>query len=158
MISLHSRKYHLTDLPFLQVIGEKAIKVHVLIKPSISQGMAGIRRLSRPAGSSFTGRPCAEDWELRGGHPLPPAASAPRPPKPNSGRPLGRLWEVQGELEPEILCPLTRFLAAGERPLCSAQMRETRRQGRGCLGLPGFLSGRLHRGKLRPSRGRRSPV
>lgn len=74
MISLHSRKYRLTDLPFLKVIGENTIKVHVLIKPSISQGIAGIRGLSRPAGSGFTGRPCAQGWELQGGHP--PARAA----------------------------------------------------------------------------------
>lgn len=46
MISLHTRKYHLTDLPFLKVIGENAIKVGVLIKLSISRGMASIRKLS----------------------------------------------------------------------------------------------------------------
>lgn len=46
MISLPTRKYHLTDLPFLKVIGENAINVDVLIKLSISRGIAGIRRLS----------------------------------------------------------------------------------------------------------------
>lgn len=43
VISLRTRKYRLTDLPLLQVIGEKAIKADVLIKPSISRGITGIR-------------------------------------------------------------------------------------------------------------------
>lgn len=138
MISLHSRKYHLTDLPFLKVIGKNAIKVCVLIKPGISQGIAGIRRLSRPAGSSFTGRPCAEGWELRGGHPPLRVASASRPPKPNPGRPLGSLREVQGELEPEILCPLIPCLAVCQRPSGSADAWN-QAQGGSCLGLTRFL-------------------
>lgn len=45
-IRAHTRKYHLTDLPFLQVIGEKAITVDVLIKLSISRGITGIRDLA----------------------------------------------------------------------------------------------------------------
>lgn len=45
-IPAHTRKYRLTDLPFLKVIGENAIKVDVLIKLSISRGITGIRRFS----------------------------------------------------------------------------------------------------------------
>lgn len=46
MISSPTRKYRLTQLPFRKVIGENAIRAHVLIKPSISHGITGIRRLS----------------------------------------------------------------------------------------------------------------
>lgn len=46
MISSPTRKYRLTQLPFRKVIGENAIRAPVLIKPSISHGITGIRRLS----------------------------------------------------------------------------------------------------------------
>lgn len=42
MISLHTGKYPLTDLPFLKVIGARAMKVDVFIKRSTGQGIAGI--------------------------------------------------------------------------------------------------------------------
>lgn len=64
---LPTRKYRLTDLPFLKVIGEKAINVDVLIKLSISQGIIGIRGLSRPVGSRFTRQSYAEVWDLEAG-------------------------------------------------------------------------------------------
>lgn len=74
MISSHTRKYHLTDLPFLKAVGENAINVDVLIKLSIGQGIAGIQRLSRPGVSSFLRQRYVEGWELQGGQLWPPAS------------------------------------------------------------------------------------
>lgn len=105
MISLRTRKYHLTDPLFRKVIGENAIRAHVLIKPSISHGITGIRRLSVLGDLVSQGRGM---WRLGtlGQRP----AGAP-------GRPL-RGCRRRGARRPGSSGPCHPFVGFGRLPLC----------------------------------------
>lgn len=106
MISLRTRKYHLTDPLFRKVIGENAIRAHVLIKPSISHGITGIRRLSVLGDLVSQGRGM---WRLGtlGQRP----AGAP-------GRPL-RGCRRRGARRPGSSGPCHPFVRFGRLPLCA---------------------------------------
>lgn len=130
MISLRTRKYHLTDPLFRKVIGENAIRAHVLIKPSISHGITGIRRLSVLGDLVSQGRGM---WSL---------GTLGQRPAWGPGRPLRgcRRW---GARRPGSSGPCHPFVGFGRLPRALCGGEETQAAGRMCLrwspGLARFL-------------------
>lgn len=117
MISLHTRKYHLTDLPFLKVIGENTIEADVLIKLSISPGITGIQGLAS-CGIWLLGA------EVCGGLGAPGDRHRPRAQVSQEHRPTAaqELCKVSRPGSPSHLRPLIRLRAIG----CSLRCAEAR--------------------------------